>query len=56
MGEAQLAPRLLAALKDDFSGSDLTFKVDVVDWADTSASFRKIIAGEAVVIFGSNYL
>ena len=37
-------------LKDDFSESDLPWKVDVVDWATTSASFRKIIEGKKVVV------
>lgn len=37
-------------LKDDFSESDLPWKVDVVDWATTSASFRKIIEGDKVVV------
>ncbi|MBF0109894.1 MAG: nucleotidyltransferase domain-containing protein [Magnetococcales bacterium] len=37
-------------LRDDFSESDLPWKVDVVDWATTSASFRKIIEREKVVV------
>ena len=37
-------------LLDDFSESDLPWKVDVVDWATTSESFRKIIEGEKVVV------
>ncbi len=32
-----------AELKEAFSESDLPFKVDVVDWADTKEAFRKII-------------
>ncbi len=40
----------LAALADDFSESDLPWKVDVVDWATTSASFRKIIERDKVVV------
>ena len=39
-----------AALADDFSESDLPFKVDVVDWATTSESFRKIIERDRVVV------
>ena len=39
-----------AALSDDFSESDLLFKVDVVDWATTSESFRKIIEQDKVVV------
>lgn len=41
---------LSAALTDDFSESDLPWKVDVVDWATTSEAFRKIIEGNKVVV------
>ena len=37
-----------AALADDFSESDLPWKVDVVDWATTSAAFREIIERDKV--------
>ena len=39
-----------ASLSDDFSESDLPWRVDVVDWATTSESFRKIIARDKVVV------
>ena len=39
-----------AALADDFSESDLPFKVDIVDWATTSEVFRKIIEADKVVL------
>jgi type I restriction enzyme, S subunit len=39
-----------AALTDDFAESDLPFKVDIVDWAATSAAFRKIIERDKVVL------
>lgn len=39
-----------ASLRDDFSESDLPYKVDVVDWATTTASFRNIIARNRVVV------
>jgi type I restriction enzyme S subunit len=39
-----------AALADDFSESDLPWKVDVVDWAATSETFRKIIEATRVVV------
>jgi uncharacterized protein len=32
-----------ANLREAFSESDLPFKVDVVDWADTDENFRKLI-------------
>ncbi|MDT8398572.1 MAG: restriction endonuclease subunit S [Pseudomonadales bacterium] len=39
-----------ASLSDEFSESDLPWKVDVVDWATTSESFRKIIERDKVVV------
>ncbi len=42
--------RVLGALAEDFSESDLPWKVDVVDWATTSESFRKIIERDKVVV------
>ena len=39
-----------AAVSDDFSESDLPWKVDVVDWATTSESFRRIIERDKVVV------
>lgn len=42
--------QISANLSDDFSESDLPWKVDVVDWATTRASFRKIIERDKVVV------
>ncbi len=39
-----------ASLSDAFSQSDLPYKVDLVDWASTSDSFRQIIEGQRVVV------
>ena len=39
-----------ASLSDDFSESDLPYKVDVVDWATTNASFRNIIARNKMIV------
>jgi len=39
-----------AALADDFSESDLPWKVDVVDWATTSDGFRRRIETDRVVV------
>lgn len=39
-----------ASLSDDFSESDLPWRVDLVDWATTSEAFRKIIERDKVVI------
>ena len=38
------------ALDEDFSESDLPWKVDVVDWATTSEAFHKVIAQDKVVL------
>lgn len=48
--EKPLSLAVSAALADDFSESDLPWKVDAVDWATTSESFRKIIEQDKVVI------
>lgn len=40
--------RVSAALAEDFAESDLPFKVDVVDWAVTTAAFRKIIERDKI--------
>ena len=42
-----------AALVDAFSESDLPWKVDVVDWAETGGAFREIIARDRVVVKGA---
>ena len=48
--EQPLSLDISASLSDDFSESDLPWKVDVVDWATTSESFRKIIERDKVVV------
>jgi len=40
----------MATIKDAFDESDITVRVDVVDWAATSAVFRKIIEQRYVVL------
>ena len=39
-----------ASLSDDFSESDLPWKVDIVDWATSSESFRKMIQRDKVMV------
>lgn len=39
-----------AALAEDFSESDLPWKVDLVDWAITGEPFRSIIERDRVVV------
>ncbi|MHC4165884.1 MAG: nucleotidyltransferase family protein [Planctomycetota bacterium] len=43
MGDEPVALSTLALLKDAFSESDLSFRVDVIQWCRTSPEFRKII-------------
>jgi type I restriction enzyme S subunit len=50
MGEQPLSLATSAALADDFSESDLPWRVDVVDWATTSEEFRKVIAVHRVPV------
>jgi type I restriction enzyme S subunit len=50
MGERPLSLSAVSALLEDFTESDLPFKVDVVDWATTKEAFREIIEKEYVVV------
>ena len=50
MGSEPLPASILADLKDAFSESDLPFKVDIVDWAETQDNFRSIIEAAYVVV------
>lgn len=43
MGDVPLSSRDLSDLHDAFTNSNLTMRVDVVDWAATSPSFQAII-------------
>ena len=38
------------ALREDFSESDLPFRVDILDWATTSEAFRRRVEQDKVVI------
>lgn len=39
-----------ASLNEEFSESDLPWKVDIVDWAVTSSPFKQVIARDKVVV------
>lgn len=43
MGNTPLTISHMAKLKEDFSESNLPFRVDIVDWASLSPDFQKII-------------
>ena len=42
--------QLIEDLKEDFSDSDLPWRVDVLDWASTHPEFQAIIARHKVVV------
>ena len=48
-----LPAAVAANLAEDFSDSDLPWRVDVVDWATTSDAFRAIIERDHVVLRAS---
>jgi type I restriction enzyme S subunit len=50
ISDARLPLNVSAGLADAFSESDLPWRVDLVDWATTSPSFRKIIERDKVVV------
>ncbi|WP_428536471.1 nucleotidyltransferase family protein [Rhodopila sp.] len=50
ISDAPLPLRVSARLADDFSESDLPWRVDVVDWAATRPAFRSIIERDKVVL------
>ena len=41
---------IVSALRDDFSESDLPWKVDIVDWSLLDEAFRQIITQDKVVL------
>ncbi len=48
--EQSLSLEQMATLKDAFAESDITIRVDLVDWAATSEPFREIIQQHYVVL------
>jgi type I restriction enzyme, S subunit len=50
VSEKPISFTTLGLLAEAFDESDLPYKVDVVDWATTSKSFRKIIEKDKVVV------
>ncbi len=53
-GEVPLALGLVASLELDFEESDLPFKVDIVDLASVSASFRERICARHEVLLSAD--
>ncbi len=50
ISEQPLPIATMAELRQSLDESDLTIKVDVVDWANTSAPFRSIIEENKVIV------
>ena len=50
MGNEPIPLDTSSALEEAFSESDLPFKVDLIDWAQTSETFRNIIRRDATVV------
>lgn len=50
IGDTPLTRDVRAALAEAFSESDLPWKVDIVDWANTGAAFRAVVARNKVVV------
>jgi len=54
LGSERISPRKLADLRDAFSNSDLTFKVDLVIWYEVTDQFKKIIERDHIVLSQSS--
>ena len=50
ISEQPLPLSQLAEVAEAFSESDLPWKVDLVDWASTSADFKRIIEAQKLVV------
>src|ERR1700742_3763085 len=48
--DTPLSFEVSGAMKEDFSESDLPFRVDILDWAVTQAHFRTIVERDKVVV------
>jgi predicted nucleotidyltransferase len=54
MADDHVSFATLGALRDEFSLSNLPYKVDVIDWTTTAPDFRKIILEKCVEIQSAN--
>ncbi len=50
ISDEALSFETLAALRDDFSESNIPYKVDVLDWSMTDPSFQTIIRQQHLVL------
>ncbi len=47
MGDQPLSLRARGELRDAFDESNLPFAIDIIEWASSSAAFRRVIAERA---------
>ena len=47
MGDEPLSLRARGELRDAFDESNLPFAIDIIEWASSSAAFRRVIAERA---------
>lgn len=50
VGRKKLPKKILYSMREAFEESDLSFRVDILDWRSLSTDFKKIIAARYEVI------
>ncbi len=50
MAGKPLPAMVMGAMREDFSESDLPFRVDILDWATTPNSFRRVIESDRILV------
>lgn len=50
MTDQPLSVAIMGAMQEDFSESDLPFRVDILDWAATQDSFRCVVESDRVLV------
>jgi predicted nucleotidyltransferase len=50
INEIPMSYKVQGEMAEDFSESDLPFRVDILDWATTQESFRRIVEEHKVVV------
>ena len=50
ISDTPLSFKVRGDLMEDFSESDLPFRVDLLDWASTQEDFRRIVESDKVIV------
>ena len=50
MTDQPLPIAVIGAMQEDFSESDLPFRVDILDWATTRDGFRRATEGDRILV------